>query len=118
MAEVTKRHAVKLAILEKWSINDIKDALIKIKDSNALYEPCMSSINTIADYLIENGDAGFPEIDNDILQKVFVVMYLHGDDNTVNQMIDEMQQHEVFDLLMGDWEDMAQELMNKINNKN
>lgn len=71
-------------------------------------EECDSPIDLemVADYLIEYGDAGLPEVDNDELLDAFLDEHFPGNDDA-RDIADELIRSEPFDLLTEDWDDLA-----------
>lgn len=83
-------------------------------------------LETLIDYIIDNGDANMPtEIDSDDLAEYFVEEYIdrldkwvkNGDTEFVLGCIEDICEEETFDLLMDDWDDLINDLVNYIEEK-
>ena len=66
------------------------------------------SYEVLAEYLVDNGDGDF-EVDTDMLQDYFVEEYFADMEWTeITALIDRISADEPFDLLMDDWDDLAE----------
>jgi hypothetical protein len=66
------------------------------------------SYEALAEYLVDNGDGDF-EVDTDMLQDYFIEEYFADMEWTeITALIDRISEDEPFDLLMDDWDDLAE----------
>ena len=73
----------------------------------------------VAEYLVDNGDSESPEVDNEKLLEGFIDEYfMDYDFDTIKGIIEKYMENEIFDLLMGDWDLMDEEIRNYIEEDN
>lgn len=66
------------------------------------------SYEELAEHLVDNGDGDF-EVDTDMLQEHFIEEYFADMEWTeITALIDKISEDEPFDLLMDDWDDLAE----------
>jgi hypothetical protein len=66
------------------------------------------SYEVLAEYLVDNGDGDF-EVNTDALQNYFIDEYFADMEWTeITALIDRISEDEPFDLLMDDWDDLAE----------
>lgn len=66
------------------------------------------SYEELAEHLVDNGDGDF-EVDTDMLQDYFIEEYFADMEWTeITALIDKISEEEPFDLLMDDWDDLAE----------
>jgi hypothetical protein len=73
------------------------------------------SYEELAEYLVDYGDSLTTEVDTDELLESFIYEYFdHYDFDTIKAIIEKYIEDEVFDLLMGDWDLMDEEIRDYI----
>lgn len=74
------------------------------------------SYGVLAEYLVDNGDGDF-EVDTDMLQDYFIEEYFADMEWTeITALIDKISEDEPFDLLMDDWDDLAEIVKEHLSN--
>jgi hypothetical protein len=74
------------------------------------------SYEVLAEYLVDNGDGDF-EVDTDMLQDYFIEEYFADMEwAEITALIDKISEDEPFDLLMDDWDDLAEIVKEHISN--
>jgi hypothetical protein len=74
------------------------------------------SYEVLAEYLVDNGDGDF-EVDTDMLQDYFIEEYFADMEWVeITALIDKISEDEPFDLLMDDWDDLAEIVKEHISN--
>ena len=85
----------------------------KFESFNTLHDAnCPISLGWLADFIIENGDSGFTEIDNNVLVKEFIYEYFP--DKACNLKFFNAVMESDYDFLMDEWYDIYQVLMEEI----
>lgn len=73
----------------------------------------------VAEHLVDNGDSEYTEVDNEALLEGFIDEYfMDYDFDTIKAIIEKYMEEETFDLLMGDWDLMDEEIRDYIEEGN
>ena len=85
----------------------------KFQSFNKLHDGyCPINLDLLADFIIENGDAGFSEISNEVLVKEFIYEYF-PDKVCILKFFNSVMESD-YDFLMDDWDDIYHGLINEI----
>lgn len=76
------------------------------------------SYGELAEYLVDNGDSLTTEVDTDELLESFIYEYFdHYDFDQIKSVIETYMEDNIFDLLMDDWDDLNEYILDYIEEK-